>query len=387
MDLIQIKETASSYFDLAGQQQHVFFAPGRVCLIGEHIDYNGGSVLPAALSLGVYAIFQPNNSNKIRMRSGIDDREVVVSLNEEIIYRKENGWGNYPIGVIRYLIDRGLEIPGGDIYFESNLPTGAGLSSSASIEVLTAFMLLALSGNKSLSNKEIALLCKNVENEFVGVKCGIMDQFAVAMGKKNQAIMLDCTAITHEYVPVNLNGHDLIIFNTNKKRELTDSQFNQRTEECREAFESIRQFKDIECLAKASLDDVNRHVSDPLIKKRALHVVMENQRVFEAVDALKLGDIERFGRLLFKTHESLKHQYEVSGHELDTIEEAARSHSSVIGAKMSGAGFGGCAFAIVEHNKVDEVVELVLEKYQAKTGLKADYYIAQIEDGVRHLEN
>jgi len=277
MELSQIRKKSRDYFGQGGLEEHIFFAPGRVCLIGEHIDYNGGSVLPAALSMGIYAIFRPNNSQQIRIRSGLDDREVLVSLEEEIGFKEENGWGNYPLGVIKYLQDLGLHIKGGDLSFETNLPIGAGLSSSAAIEVLTAYLFSSLNEKGFLSNEEIALLCKDVENDFVGVQCGIMDQFAVALGKKNQAIMLDCSTLKHEYVPVNLKEHELVIFNTNKTRELSNSQFNKRTEECLEAFETIGKYKEIKSLVEAHLDDVDRFIKDPVIRKRAKHVIAENK--------------------------------------------------------------------------------------------------------------
>lgn len=385
MDLNDIRNRSSDYFGISSAEAHFFFAPGRVCLIGEHIDYNGGSVLPAALSIGVYAVFMPNNSHFVRIRSALDSREITFTPDEPISFNHDNGWGNYPLGVIKYLHDLGLEISGGDLYFESDLPTGAGLSSSAAIEVLTAYLFLSMQDKSLLSNEQIALLCQRVENEFIGVQCGIMDQFAVAMGKKNQAMKLDCSNLSHEYVPVNLMEYELVIFNTNKSRELTTSLFNKRAEECAEAFENIVKYKEIESLVDAHMMDVDRYIEDPVIRKRAKHVITENKRVLEAVDALKRNDMKSFGSLLFKAHESLKNNYEVTGLELDAIEEAMRNHPAVVGGKMSGAGFGGCAFAIVERNKVMGVIKYVQEEYNRKTGLPADYYIASIEDGVRRI--
>jgi len=380
----QLRRNFSDTFGNDAEQTHIFFSPGRVCLIGEHIDYNGGIVLPAAISFGIYGVFRENGSNVLRMRSGLEQTEVTLNLEDEIRYADKAGWGNYPAGVIHSLKQKGLRIPGGDLLFESDLPVGAGLSSSASMEVLTSFIFSSLTDIPT-DRIELAKLCKEVENDFVGVQCGIMDQFAVAMGKKSHAVKLDCHSLQFEHVPVELGEYSLVIFNTNKKRELTDSLFNQRVSECGEALKAIQKHKKIDNLANADTKAVNDFVVNPVAKKRALHVVQENGRVKEAVAALKAGDIQKFGMLLFQSHASLKQLYEVTGQELDAIEEAARAHPACIGAKMSGAGFGGCAFAIVKSDANDDFIQHVLESYNAKTGLDATPHFAEIEDGVRRI--
>lgn len=379
-----LRKKFSDVFGTNAEHAQIFFSPGRVCLIGEHIDYNGGLVLPAAVSLGIYGVFRENGSNTLCMHSGIGRNEVTLNLDDEIIFSDKAGWGNYPAGVVKYLMRLGIPVAGGELLFESNLPVGAGLSSSAAIEVLAGYIFS--SRNSPAPDKiGLATLCKKAENDFVGVQCGIMDQFAVAMGKKNHAVKLNCNSLRYEYVPVELGEYALIIFNTNKKRELTGSLFNQRVSECNEALGQIRKHRAIEALADAGIEDVNSFVTNPVARKRALHVVQENIRVKEAAEALKSGDIQKFGMLLFRSHESLKRQYDVTGNELDALEEAARNHPACIGAKMSGAGFGGCAFAIVKKDAMDDFVRHVLEFYHAKTGLDADFFLAEVEEGVRRL--
>ncbi len=384
LHLHRLRRKFSDVFGTNAEHAQIFFSPGRVCLIGEHIDYNGGFVLPAAVSLGIYGVFRENGSNTLRMYSGIGRNEARIELEEEITFSDKAGWGNYPAGVVKCLMRQGVPITGGELLFESNLPVGAGLSSSAAMEVLTGY-IFSSRNSPTLDKIELATLCKKAENDFVGVQCGIMDQFAVAMGKKNHAVKLNCNSLRYEYVPVEMGEYVLVIFNTNKKRELTGSLFNQRVSECNEALGQIMKHKAVEALADAGMDDVNCFVTNPVARKRALHVVQENIRVKEAAEALKSGDIEKFGMLLFRSHESLRKLYEVTGHELDALEEAARKHPACIGAKMSGAGFGGCALAIVKKDAMDDFVRHVLESYHAKTGLDADFYLAEVDEGVRRL--
>ena len=367
------------------RKAQIFFAPGRVCLIGEHIDYNGGLVLPAALSLGIYAVFAGDDSRTLKMRSGLSTDTVSIQRDEEIVFQRENGWANYPAGVLGYLRERGFHIPGGRLLFVSDLPVGAGLSSSAAIEVLTAFLFTSLEEPGRLTKVELAKLCKRVENDFIGVQCGIMDQFAVTMGRKNHAIMLNCNSLAHKYIPFETGEYSFLIFNTNKKRELTESMFNQRVSECREALASIQKHKQVENLADADEESVEAYVKNPLAKKRALHVVQENQRVKRAADFLIEGNVRQFGELLFQSNASLRNQYEVTGNELDAFQDAAISHPGCIGAKMSGAGFGGCALAIVEKAALADFKESVLQKYYLKTNLQGEFYEALIDDGVRRI--
>ncbi len=375
----------SEKFSAPPDEAKIFFAPGRVCLIGEHIDYNGGLVLPAALSLGTYGVFKPDNSNMLRLRSSMSEEEVSIHLHQDVVFDETAGWANYPAGVIKYLKKRRFRIPGGELFFETDLPIGAGLSSSAAIEVLTGFIFFSYSTSRSLTRTQLAEMCKEVENNFIGVQCGIMDQFAVAMGKRNHAIKLNCNSLQYEHIPVALGKYALLIFNTNKKRELTDSLFNERVRECREALHDIRQHQTIEHLADADEKAVRAFVRNPLAQKRAMHVVQENKRVQLASDALKRGDIEQFGALLFQSHESLSTQYEVTGKELDSFFQSARKHPACIGAKMSGAGFGGCAFALVRADAQDDFISTVTASYYRETGISPAFYTVEIEDGVRKI--
>lgn len=384
MHLHLLRKKFADTFGADAEQTQVFFSPGRLCLIGEHIDYNGGLVMPAAISLGIYGVFRSDDSNTLRMRSGLEKNEVTLYLDDDIVFSEKAGWGNYPAGVVKYLRQHGIKVPGGNLLFESNLPVGAGLSSSAALEILTAFVFASFHDTFP-ARIELAKLCKAAENDFVGVQCGIMDQFAVAMGKKNHALVLNCNTLEYEHIPAELGDYAIVIFNTNKKRELTGSLFNVRVRECGEAQMAIHKHRRIENLAEAAEADVNDWVHDPAAKKRALHIVRENNRVREAASALRAGDIQKFGMLLFQSHASLRQYYEVTGRELDTLEEAARSHPACIGAKMSGAGFGGCIFAIVKKNATDDFVSRVLERYHAKTRLHATPYFTEIEDGVRRV--
>lgn len=383
--LHSLRQKFSERFGAGADAAQIYFSPGRICLIGEHIDYNGGLVLPAAVSLGIYAVFHPTDSLVMKMSSTSEREMVVLNLDDEIIFSNDVKWGNYPAGVIKYLKQEGLTIPGGELLFDSNLPMGAGLSSSAAIEVLTAFLFSSVSENANLSRVALAKLCMKAENDFVGVKCGIMDQYAVAMGQRHRAMVLDCEKVESESVPMALGEYAIVIFNTNKKRELTNSLFNQRVEECSEALNAIRRHYQVKNLADADENMVNELLDNPVAKKRALHVIQENKRVKEAAEALKSGNIQRFGTLLFQSHISLRKQYEVTGPELDAIEEASRNHPDCIGAKMSGAGFGGCAFAIVKKSSMNDFVFRVEESYRAVTGMNASHYFVEIDDGVRRM--
>lgn len=357
----------------------LFFAPGRVNLIGEHIDYNGGLVMPTTISLGIYGLNRNRNDSKIKLISKYAQNEVIIDLKSEIIFNISDGWANYPKGVIKKLIEMGFNINGADIFYESNLPIGSGLSSSAAIEVLTAFMMLY--GANTIDMVEIAKMCKEVENNFVGVNCGIMDQFAVSMGKKDYAILLNSDTLKYEYIPVQLEGYSLIIMDTNKRRELNDSKYNERRMECEEALSKIRSNKDIQNLCEATLSDIST-LNDETLRKRALHVITENERVKKASVALKEGDIKTFGKLLVDSHASLRDNFEVTGFYLDAIVEEALKHNACIGARMTGAGFGGCAIALVEKNSLNDFENQIALRYMEKTGIAPKFYVAQISDGV-----
>ncbi|MCX6181040.1 MAG: galactokinase [Bacteroidetes bacterium] len=377
-------EKFESYFG-TGSEPQLFFAPGRVNLIGEHIDYNGGNVLPCAIKLGITAVIRKNDSSTILMKSLYTKGMVKVDLNEEI--NPINGdWGNYPKGVIAFLLQNGIELSGCSILFYSTLPAGSGLSSSASLEVLTAYSLLKIN-NQKINPIEIALLCQKVENEYIGVSCGIMDQFSVAMGKKDCAILLNCQSLKYEYVPLQLNEYSLVIMNSNKKRELASSKYNERKLECDTVLNDLQNHYSIANLCEAQLYQLDFHIIDETLKRRARHVISENNRVNSAIDALQNNDIKQFGELLTASHLSLKNDYEVSGFELDTIVEESLKINGCIGARMTGAGFGGCAIALVATDVVDIFKEKVSATYYAKTNILPAFYESSIGAGVHELHS
>lgn len=366
--------------------EHVFFCPGRINLIGEHIDYNGGKVMPCAITMGTFLAISKNTTKKIGLQS-LDYPEK-VSLNLQSSYSKTGSeWFNYPLGVIAHFTGNEMFISGLDTLYTGNLPIGAGLSSSASIEVLTASALNEMFGF-DLPKKELALLCKKVENEFIGVSCGIMDQFAVVMGKKDNAILLNCDTLDFEYLPVNLGDHLLVIINTNKPRSLVGSKYNERFVECGMALKALKKEMDINNLCDVDMHSFseNRHlINDPVLEKRALHVISENFRVGEAATAIKEEDIPTFGKLMFASHQSLKDFYEVSGKELDTIVDLSKRSEGCLGARMTGAGFGGCAIAIVHKNNLRSYSEEISYGYEKAIGYKPGIFVSEIGEGAKEL--
>jgi galactokinase len=363
--------------------EHIFFCPGRVNLIGEHIDYNGGKVMPCAISLGTYLAIAKNKDRLLRFQS-LDFPEKAELRLQESYSKTGKGWFNYPLGVVNELVQDGNTISGIDMLFYGNLPVGAGLSSSASIEVLTCFALNQMFGLK-ITNKEIALLGKKVENEFIGVNSGIMDQFAVVMGKKNKAILLDCDTLEYEYLPFDTGDYVLTIINSNKQRTLADSKYNERFAECGKALKALKKELNVNHLCDIDLKNFEDHrhlINDPTLDKRALHVISENFRVGEAKDALKANDLITFGKLMYASHQSLKDWYEVSGKELDTIVEFCKTYDNCIGARMTGAGFGGCAIALVKKDKLEDFSAKLVEYYNEKIGYKCDVFASDIGDGV-----
>lgn len=363
-----------------------YFTPGRVNLIGEHIDYNGGLVLPAAVTLGTTLCMAPNDDQVFRFKSlnFPDTKEVAVSTS----YQKEgNGWFNYPIGIINQLEAEGKTITGFDFLFHGNIPVSSGLSSSASIEVLTAYALNDFL-NLGYSRLELALMGQKVENEFIGVNCGIMDQFAVAFGEKDQAILLNCDTLKHIMVDCQLGNYNLAIINTNKSRKLEESKYNERVAECNEALVALNQEIKLNNLCELTAEKFALHkhlITDPKILDRATHVVTENDRVHLAAKALGSQDLETFGRLMYASHESLKELYEVSGKELDTIVEFCQQYPKVIGARMTGAGFGGCAIALLEKGAEEDFEKQLNAYYEAQVGYPAGVYISEIGDGARKI--
>ena len=367
----------------------VYFAPGRVNLIGEHTDYNGGHVFPCALTIGTYGAVRKRNDNKLRFYSMNFERlNVIESSLDDLTPRKNAGWTNYPKGVMWALREKGYEIPCGiDLMLFGNIPNGSGLSSSASVEVLTGYILNDLF-DLGISNQDLALLGQFSENNFNGVNCGIMDQFAIAMGKKDHAIFLDTADLSFEYAPIKLEGAKIVISCSNKKRGLGDSKYNERRAECEEALEEIRQKVKVDSLGDLSeeqFEEVKDAIKDATRQKRAKHAVYENQRTIKAVQALKANDIELFGKLMNASHVSLRDDYEVTGIELDTLVEEAWKVDGVIGSRMTGAGFGGCTVSIVKDDAVDTFIEKVGTAYKAAIGYAADFYVVQIGDGPAKL--
>ncbi|WP_454990507.1 galactokinase [Capnocytophaga sputigena] len=366
-----------------------FFAPGRVNLIGEHTDYNGGNVFPCAIDKGTYGLVKKRNDRKFRMYSeNFADLGVMEFTLDELTNDKKHDWANYPKGVIKMFLEAGQKIDSGfDILFSGNIPNGAGLSSSASIEMLTAIVLKDLF-HLSIDPVEMAQLGKKTENLFIGVNSGIMDQFAVAMGKKDHAILLDCNTLKYAYVPVVLKDEVIVIANTNKRRGLADSKYNERRAECDEALAELQTKLPIKALGELSIEQFEANkdlIKSPIRQKRAKHAVYENQRTLKAQKELSAGNLAEFGKLMNQSHISLRDDYEVTGVELDTLAALAWEQPGVVGSRMTGAGFGGCTVSIVKKNKVDDFIKNVGEAYKNKIGYAADFYIASVSDGAKKL--
>jgi galactokinase len=363
----------------------VYFAPGRVNLIGEHTDYNGGHVFPCALTMGTYAAVRQRDDNKLRFYSAnFEKLGVIESSLDELVWTKEADWTNYPKGVMWAYGQKGYRFDKGfDMYYFGNIPNGSGLSSSASIEVLTALVLKDTFGFDT-SFTDMALISQFAENKFNKVNCGIMDQFAIAMGKAGHAIFLDTSNLSYEYAPVKLDNAKIVISCSNKKRGLGDSKYNERRAECEEALEELQKVIDIKTLGDLSEEAFERYksaIKSEVRQRRAKHAVYENQRTIKAVKALKEGDIEEFGRLMIASDTSLREDYEVTGKELDTLVAAALKQPGVIGSRMTGAGFGGCTVSIVKTDAVDNFIEKVGKEYKDTIGYAADFYVADIGGG------
>jgi galactokinase len=365
---------------------HFFFCPGRVNLIGEHIDYNGGKVMPCAISLGTYLVIAKNTDKKLRFEC-LNFPET-AELHLQSSYAKTGKeWFNYPLGAIHQLLQNDIVISGLDMLFYGDLPIGAGLSSSASIEVLTAFAISELF-QLNISNTNLALLGKKVENEFIGLNSGIMDQFAVAMGRHDRAILLDCDTLEYEYLPFEIGNYVLAIINSNKKRELAESKYNERFAECGAALKLLKKEIPATHLCDIDIETFRRHqylITDPILEKRALHVITENERVNQAKETLRSGDLKKFGELMYSSHQSLQVLYEVSGIELDTIVEFCKSYGDCIGARMTGAGFGGCAIALVKQESFDDFAIKLISYYKQRIGYEPEVFASVIGDGVKEL--
>ena len=362
-----------------------FFAPGRVNLIGEHTDYNGGHVFPCALTIGTYAAARRRKDRKLRFYSmNFEAAGVYESALDDLKPAKEAGWTNYPKGVMWAFGQKDFQIPCGlDLMLYGNIPNGSGLSSSASVEVLTGYILKGLFGF-DVTLQDIALIGQYAENNFNGVNCGIMDQFAIAMGKKENAIFLDTSDLSYEYAPIRLENAKIVISCSNKKRGLGDSKYNERRSECEEALAQLKTVVDIQSLGELDEEQFDRYqdaIKREVCRRRAKHAVYENQRTLKAVEALKANDVEQFGRLMNDSHVSLRDDYEVTGIELDTLVEEAWKTEGVIGSRMTGAGFGGCTVSIVKDEAVDAFIRQVGGAYRKKIGYDADFYVVDIGDG------
>ena len=371
------------------KDQHLFFSPGRVNLIGEHTDYNGGHVFPCALSFGTYAIMAKRNDRKVRLYSmNFEDLGIIEFDLDNMVYDKAHDWANYPKGVIKTFENHGHKTEHGfDILFYGNIPNGAGLSSSASLEVLMAVIINDLN-NFDLDMISMVKMCQEAENKFIGVNCGIMDQFSIGMGTEGCAILLDCNTLEYRYSKINMDGYKIVIGNTNKKRGLADSKYNERRSECESALAQIQTVKNINSLGELTeeeFEEVKNVITDPIVRKRAKHAVYENKRTLKAVKALENNDLLLFGKLMSESHISLRDDYEVTGKELDTLVSLAWEMPGVIGARMTGAGFGGCTVSIVKEENVQYFIDTITEKYTEIIGYAPDFYVANISDGARKL--
>lgn len=385
----KLQNKFAEVFGTAGEA-HVYFAPGRVNMIGEHTDYNGGHVFPCALTIGTYGVVRKREDKKLRFYSmNFEQLGVLESSLEDLVPSKEADWTNYPKGVIWAFKERGMEVTEGfDLLLFGNIPNGSGLSSSASVEVLTGYILKDLYGF-DVTNQDLALIGQYSENHFNGVNCGIMDQFAIAMGKEDHAIFLDTNTLDYTYVPLKLEGAKIVIACSNKKRGLGDSKYNERRSECETALAELQKVVDIKSLGELTEEQFEQNkdaIKDEVRVRRAHHAVCENQRTIQAVDALQKQDLKRFGELMNASHVSLRDDYEVTGIELDTLVEEAWKVEGVIGSRMTGAGFGGCTVSIVEDAAVDRFIESVGAAYKDKIGYAADFYVVQVGSGPCRLD-
>lgn len=382
---MNIDNLQNHFFEKYGNRNEkpvLFFSPGRVNLIGEHTDYNGGYVFPCALNYGTYLYVRKTNGNELKFSTlnfSYDETVLIKGLFEN----KSKKWINYPLGVMNEFMKRGVELSGMELLYWGDVPNGAGLSSSASLEMVTAVALNDLY-NAGFRPVEMVKMSQKAENEFVGMNCGIMDQFAVGFGKKNHAIFLNCDTLEYENVPVILGDCSLVITNTNKRRGLTDSKYNERRAECDKAVELLQSYRKIRNLSELSTKEIpllGKFIPDPVLVKRAKHVISENGRVLEAVKVLKENNITRFGELMNLSHDSLKNDYEVTGTELDTLVYEARKLPGVIGSRMTGAGFGGCTVSIVKKVNADSFVSQLTSVYIQKTGLTPEFYFPEVGQG------
>lgn len=389
---MEIKNIIEQFIALYGGTKdgiRVFQSPGRVNLIGEHTDYNGGFVFPAALTMANTVVVRKRDDNIIRLKATSLDVMVEADKTKLNDYR-ELEWGNYQLGVAYEMEQAGYDVFGMDLLYDSTVPFGSGLSSSAAIEVSTALMIATLSNeNKGIAEPvdmiRMALIGQRAENKYCGVNCGIMDQFASAMGRENHAIFLKCDDLSYKLVPLELEGRKIVISNTKKKHKLGESKYNERRSECDAGFAILKgAMPEKNCLGEISVDEFEKHahlIEDEIVRKRIKHVIYEDDRVLKSIDALTCGDIKTFAMYMNESHDSLRDDYEVTGIELDTLVDEARKIDGVLGSRMTGAGFGGCTVSIVEADAVDEFIEKVGKNYTEKTGLVPEFYVSEIGNG------
>ncbi|MBP2026913.1 galactokinase [Acetoanaerobium pronyense] len=371
------------------EHPRVFFAPGRVNLIGEYTDFNNGHVFPCALDIGTYCIALEREDKNLRFYSQNFPEMGIIEISlADILYDKTHDWANYPKSVIYTLIESGYEIKNGmDFYYYGNIPNGAGLSSSASIEMVTGVALNNIL-NLDIDIPKLATLCQRAENKYIGVNSGIMDQFAIGMGKKDCAILLDCKTLEFRYSRLNLMEYSLIISNTNKRRGLADSKYNERRNECEGALLNLKEKLNISALGEVTIEDFEKYkylIKNKIDRQRAEHVVYENARTLDAVNALEKSDLHEFGRLMNQSHQSLKEKFEVTGKELDTLVELSQNFKGVIGSRMTGAGFGGCTVTLVLKESVEDFIKEVGKSYKKEIGYAPDFYIVSVEDGAKEI--
>ena len=387
------KKLFDMFAELFGDSEgaRFYFSPGRVNLIGEHTDYNGGHVFPCALTLGTYGAARKREDNKIHFYSmNLDSFGIVEASLDDLTNKKEYNWANYPLGIVWAFKEKGHTITSGfDMVIWGNIPNGSGLSSSASLEVLTGVILTDLFEIKDLSMTDLALIGQYSENNFNGCNCGIMDQFAVAMGKKDHAIFLDTSDLSYEYAPCVLDGAKIVITNSKVKHSLVDSAYNDRRNECAAALKALQSELDIQALGDLTPEEFEAHkslIKDEIQLQRAKHAVYENQRTIDAVTALKAGDIESFGKLMNQSHISLRDDYDVSCEEIDILVDLAWKIPGVLGSRITGGGFGGCTVSIVKDESVDTFIETIGKTYLEKVGHEAEFYTVDIGDGASRLD-
>ncbi len=387
-EIIELKHQFIHAFGGTDDTIRVFHAPGRVNLIGEHTDYNGGYVFPAALTFGTTMLIRKRDDRKLGLASANFELSATIDL-DRLQYETKDDWMNYPKGVVYYLQQHGYTIGGYDILFSGKIPNGSGLSSSASIEVVTGYGLLSMEGHP-IDTVKLSLIAQEAENKFIGVNCGIMDQFAVANGKKDHAILLMCDTLEFKHVPFHSGSYKIVIGNTNKRRGLVESEYNTRRSQCEQAVRYLQaQFPDMTLLGQINLDQYNANehlILEEIIRRRARHVIEEIDRVRQSIKVLEDNDLEAFGQLMIASHRSLQHLYEVTGKELDSMVDAALQMPGVLGSRMTGAGFGGCTVSLVHEDYIDNFIKSVGEQYTQETSLVPAFYVCDIGDGVKEVQ-